>query len=159
MQLSEAIRLLINFLTVITMIIVVLIVARIAQKRKEMSEVVGVSGTTYLMIVGTVEIFYTTGLIMILSAMGINVIQHLQHLEFLKFFKAIHSVDVTKMKLVGKLGWIGFTMNCLVTFIAPGYLLIRGGRRLPRFIYISTWTEIGLELIVISLIFTSLFLG
>ncbi len=159
MNLGDTIRLLINFTTMITMAIVIVIVARVIQKRKQMTAEMGVSGTTYLMIVGVVEIFYTTGLIMILSAMGVNVLEHLQHLEFGKFFKAIDSVDVSKLKFIGKIGWTGFAMNCAVTFIAPGYLLTRGGKKLPKFIYYSAWTEIGLELIVITLVFTSLALG
>jgi len=159
MKLSEVISLSINFTTLITMAIVIVIVARVVQKRKEMTQAIGVSGTTYLMIVGIVEVFYTAGLIMILSAMGINVLQHLQHLEFGRFFKAIDSVDVSGMKFVGTLGWAGFALNCAVTFIAPGYLLIRGGKKLPKFIYFSAWTEIGLEMIVITLIFISLSVG
>lgn len=159
MKPGEIIQLLVNFTTLITIVIVIVIVARVIQKRKELTEEIGVSGKTYLLIVGTVEIFYTTGLIMILSAMGINVLQHLQNMEFGKFFKAIDSVDVSKMKFVGTLGWIGFTMNCAVTFIAPAYLLLQGGKKLPKFIYISAWTEIGLELIIITLIFISLMFG
>lgn len=159
MKLTEIIHLLINFTTLITMAIVIVIVARVAQKRKELTQEIGVSGKTYLLIVGIVELFYTTGLIMILSAMGINVLQHLQNLEFGKFFKAIDSVDVSKMKFVGTLGWIGLGINCVVTFIAPGYLLLGGGKKLPKFIYVSAWTEIVLELIVITFIFTSLALG
>lgn len=159
MKLTEIIHLLINFTTLITMAIVIVIVARIVQKRKDLTQEMGVSGKTYLLIVGTVEVFYTTGFIMILSAMGINVIQHLQNLEFGKFFSAIDSVDVSRMKFVGALGWIGLGINCVVTFIAPGYLLLRGGKKLPKFIYLSAWTEIVLELIVITLVFTSLALG
>lgn len=159
MKLTEIIHLLINFTTLITMAIVIVIVARVVQKRKDLTQEMGVSGKTYLLIVGTVEVFYTTGLIMILSAMGINVIQHLQNLEFGKFFSAIDSVDVSRMKFVSTLGWIGLGINCVVTFIAPGYLLLRGGKKLPKFIYFSAWTEIALELIVITLIFTSLAFG
>jgi hypothetical protein len=141
------------------MVIVIVIVAYILHRNKDLKKEIGVSGRTYLIIVGTVEIFYTAGLIMILAAMGVNVLEHLQNLEFGKFFSAIDSVDVSRLKFAGTLGWIGFGMNCAVTFLAPAYLLIRGGRKLPKLIYISAWAEIGLETIVISLVFTSLFFG
>jgi hypothetical protein len=91
--------------------------------------------------------------------MGINILQHLQNLEFGKFFSAINSVDVSNMKYAGKIGWIGFSINCAVTFLAPAYLLIKGGRKLPSAIYWAAWVEVGLETIVISLVFLSLFLG
>jgi hypothetical protein len=159
MQLGEFVRLAINLTTIVTMVIVVVVVALIIRRKGDLSKEIGVSGKTYLLIVGAVEIVYTTGIILILYAMGVNVLQHLQNLEFGKFLSAIDSVDVSKMKFAGTLGWIGFGMNCAVTFLAPGYLLIRGGKKLPRFIWVSAWTEIGLETIVISLVFTSLFIG
>jgi len=159
MQLSEIMRLLINIITVITMVIVIVIVGYILRRNKDLKAEIGVSGKTYLIIVGIVEIFYTTGLIMILAAMGVNVLEHLQNLEFGKFFSAIDSVDVSKLKFAGTLGWIGFGMNCVVTFLAPGYLLIWGGKKLPKLIYLSAWAEIGLETIVITLVFVSLKIG
>lgn len=159
MQLSEITRISLNVITFLTMIIVLIIIGMIMKRRKDLSQEVGVSAKTYLIIVGTVEIFYTAGLVMILAAMGINVLEHLQNLELGKFFKSIDSVDVSRMKFVGVLGWIGFGMNCAITFIAPLYLLIKGGKRLPKIIYWSVWTEIILETVVITLIATSLFLG
>jgi hypothetical protein len=158
-EMGEIIRLLINIATVITIAIVVVITVRVIQKRKTLSQDMGVSVKTYIIIVGIVEVIYDAGLLMILSSMGVNVLQHLQNLEVGKLIKAIDSVDVSKMKFLGTLGWIGFSINCVVAFVAPAYLLIWGWKKLPKFIFVSAWLEIGLEMIVITLIFISLFLG
>ncbi len=159
MNLSETIKLLINITTMITIAIVIIISFYLFRRRKVLNEKAGVSVKTYLWIVGIVEVIYDVGIILILYAMGVNVLQHLKHLEFGKFFSAIDSVDISKMKYVGTIGWIGFSMNCAVTYIAPVYLLIKGGKKLPPLIYSAAWTEIGLETVVRTLVFISLFLG
>jgi hypothetical protein len=128
MNLSETIRLLVNVITVITIVIVLAVMFFVIKKSHDFTAEMGISGKTYLWIVGIVEIIYDIGLIMILYSMGINILQHLQNLEFGKFFSAINSVDVSNMKYAGKIGWIGFSINCAVTFLAPAYLLIKGGR-------------------------------
>ena len=159
MNLGELIRLLVNVLTVITIAIVLAVMFFVINKRHDLKKEMGVSAKTYLWIVGIVEVIYDIGLLLILYSMGVNIIQHLQNLEFGKILSAINAVDVSKMKYAGKAGWIGFSINCAVTFIAPAYLLIKGGKKLPKVIYGAAWLEIGLESIVISLVFLSLFLG
>ena len=158
MNITETIKLIINITTMITIGIVIIISIFLFRSRKEIKERAGVSLKTYLWILGIVEVFYDIGIILILYAMGVNVLNHLQHLEFGKFFRAIDSVDVSKMKYAGTIGWIGFAMNCSVSYVAPAYLLIKGGKSLPRLIYSAAWTEIGLETVVRALVFISLFL-
>ncbi|MFA7319554.1 MAG: hypothetical protein WC022_03105 [Parcubacteria group bacterium] len=159
MKLKELIQLLLNITTLITIVVAIIIVARIAKRKGELTEATGVSGRTYLILVGVVEVCYTAGLLLILSAMGVNVLQHLQNLEFGKLVAAVDSVDLSNLKFAGTLGWVGLGINSTTSFLAPGYLLVRGGKKLPRFIYISAWTEVGLEMIVISLVFISLKFG
>jgi hypothetical protein len=141
---------------VITIVITVIIVGTIVRRRKDLTQEFGISGKTYLLIVFIVEIFYTIGLILILSALGINILSHLQALEFTKFIKTLDSVDLTKAKFIGTLGWIGLGMNVIIAFIAPCYLLIKGGKKLPKIIRYPVYTEITLELIIIFLVAVSL---
>jgi hypothetical protein len=159
MNLSEIIRLLVNLITIITIFITVVIVGLIVRKRKDLAEEFGVSGKLYLFLVFSAEVIYTVGLMLILSALGVNVLVHLQNLGFAKFMKTIHSADLAKVKFTSTLGWVGLVLNCSIAFLAPGYLLVKGGKRLPKLIRYSALTEIILELVVISLVVISFCLG
>lgn len=159
MQLSEIHKILLNVATVIAWGLGISISLFAVAKLRKMKEELGVSFRTYLILVGTTEIFYIIGAAMILSAMGINVMRHLVNLEFWKFCEIMNKFDWSKIKIIGIIGWIGFTINRLVSFLSPGYLLLYGGKRLPKYFYYSACTEIGLETFLTLLIFVSLITG
>lgn len=96
---------------------------------------------------------------MILSAMGINVMQHLVKLEIWKFYQIISKFDISTIQIIGVIGWIGFVINRSISFLSPGYLLIYGGRKLPKYFFYSAWTEVTLEIVTSVLIFITLKFG
>lgn len=128
-------------------------------KGKKMKEDLGVSFKTYLTLVGITEVIYIVGAAMILSAMGVNVLHHLAKLEIWEFYQIMSRFDWNTVKIIGIIGWIGFAINRSISFVSPGYLLIAGGKRLPRYFFYSAWTEIGLETVLTALIFVSLVTG
>lgn len=156
MALSELHKLILNIFTLVAWLVGIAIMMVLVARRKSLKAEMGVSYKTYLALVGLTEIFYVIGAIMILSAMGINVMQHLARLEFWKFYQIIRKFDVATIQVIGAVGWVGFLINTFVAFLSPGYLLIRGGKRLPKYFYYSAWTEITIETCVTVLIFSSL---
>ena len=159
MQLSEIQKIILNFITVISWALGILISIVAASKGRKMKEQMGVSFKTYLLLVSITEVLYTIGAAMILSAMGINVMKHLARLEFWRFYQIMRGFDLTTIKIIGIVGWIGFIINRSISFLSPGYLLLYGGRKLPKYFYYSAWTEIGLESFMTVLIFVSLIAG
>lgn len=159
MQLSEINKIVLNIFTTVAWLLgIVISVVAVALGRK-MKERMGVSFKTYLSIVAITEIFYIIGAIMILSAMGVNVMQHLARLEFWRFYQIVSKFDMTTIQIIGVIGWIGFVINRTVSFLSPGYLLIYGGRRLPKYFFYSAWTEVTLEVMTSLLIFVTLRFG
>ena len=156
MELTELQKLGINAATIITWITGIGVALVAAVKGKKMSAEMGVSAKTYLILVGVVEIFYTLGAIMILSAMGINIMKYLADMEFGKVFGAVKDLDMTTVKIIGVMGWIGFIINRSVSFLSPAYLIIYGGRKLHPFFWWSARLEVCLEIFMTCLIFTSL---
>jgi len=148
-----------NFITVAAWLVGILISLIAVVKSRKMKEDLGVSFKTYMALVGVTEIIYVVGAAMILSAMGVNVLQHLAKLEIWKFYQIMSRFDWNTVKIIGIIGWIGFVINRSISFVSPGYLLIAGGRKLPRYFFYSAWTEIGLETILTVLIFVSLTAG
>jgi len=159
MELSEVNKIFLNIATTIVWLLGIVIIAVIVVKGKKMKEEMGVSFKTYLSLVAITEVFYTIGAIMILSAMGINVMQHLSRLEFLKFYQITSRFDISTIQIIGVIGWIGFVINRLISFLSPGYLLIYGGKKLPKYFFYSAWTEVTLEVITSVLIFITLKFG
>lgn len=159
MQLSEINKIFLNIFTTVAWLLgIVISVVAVALGRK-MKERMGVSFKTYLSIVAITEIFYIIGAVMILSAMGVNVMQHLARLEFWKFYQIMSKFDVATIQIIGMIGWVGFVINRTVSFLSPGYLLIYGGRRLPKYFFYSAWTEVTLEVLTSLLIFVTLRFG
>lgn len=159
MQLSEINKIVLNIFTTVAWLLgIVISVVAVALGRK-MKERMGVSFKTYLSIVAITEIFYIIGAVMILSAMGVNVMQHLARLEFWKFYQIMSKFDVATIQIIGMIGWVGFVINRTVSFLSPGYLLIYGGRRLPKYFFYSAWTEVTLEVLTSLLIFVTLRFG
>jgi hypothetical protein len=148
-----------NIITLMAWVLGILISLVAVVKGRKMKEELGVSFKTYLTLVGITEIIYIVGAAMILSAMGVNVLQHLAKLEIWQFYQIMSRFDWTTVKIIGIIGWIGFAINRSISFVSPGYLLIAGGRKLPRYFFYSAWTEIGLETVLTTLIFFSLSTG
>lgn len=160
MKLSALHKIILNAVTLVVAVIVVVILALVITKGgKMMQEQTGVSYKTYLLLVVIAEIFWIVGAVMILSAMGINVMQNLAQLKLWKFYQVISKFDATTIRLVGIVGWIGFVMNRSISFLSPGYLLIFGGRKLPSYLFYLAWTEVGLEIFMTMLIFVTLKFG
>ncbi len=159
MQLSELQKLILDGAALATGVIVVFITLGIVAKRKEIREESGVSLKVYLTLIGSVEVFWIVGVVMILSAMGVNVMQDLTRLEVVKFFSVVEHFDVKTMHVIGIIGWVGFAMNRGVSFVSPAYLLIIGGRKLPRFIFYSAVMEVSLEALATVVIFLALKFG
>lgn len=159
MQLSEIHKIFLNVTTIFAWVLGICISFFAVAKGRKMKEKLGVSFKAYLILVGTTEIFYIIGAAMILSSMGINVMRHLANLEFWKFYEIINKFNWATIEIIGIIGWIGFAVNRLVSFLSPGYLLIYGGKRLPKYFYYSACTEIGLETFLTLLIFVSLIVG
>lgn len=152
-------RIALNGVTIAAWILGVCIMCVIVAKRKKLQQEMGVSVKTYLLLVVIVEIFYTVGVLLILSAMGLHVMQHLARLEFKTVYGILQGFDMTTVRIVGVMGWIGFGINLSVSFLTPLYLLIKGGRKLHRQLRVLAWTEIGLESFIAMLIFSSLKFG
>ena len=159
MELSEVNKIFLNIATTIAWLLGIFIIAVIVVKGRKMKEEMGVSFKTYLSLVAITEVFYTIGAIMILSAMGINVMHHLARLEFWKFYQITSRFDISTIQIIGVIGWIGFVINRSISFLSPGYLLIYGGRKLPKYFFYSAWTEVTLEVITSVLIFITLKFG
>ncbi len=152
-------RIALNGVTVAAWILGICIMCIIVAKRKKMQQEAGVSVKTYLSLVVAVEILYIVGVIMILTAMGLHVMQHLARLEFRSVYGILQDFDMSTVRFVGVMGWIGFGLNLSVSFLTPLYLLIKGGRKLHRHLRFLAWTEIGLESFIAILIFASLKFG
>jgi hypothetical protein len=159
MELSEVNKILLNIATIIAWLFGIFISVVAVAKGKKLREEAGVSFKTYLSLVAVTEVLYTIGAIMILSAMGINVIQHLARLEIWKFYQIMSKFDMSTIQLIGAVGWIGFVINRSISFLSPGYLLIYGGKKLPKYFFYSAWTEVTLEVITSILIFITLKFG
>ncbi|HAV11322.1 MAG TPA: hypothetical protein DCX32_02150 [Candidatus Moranbacteria bacterium] len=156
MEFTDFQKIILNAATIIAWITGIGISVVAAIKGRKMQEEMGVSAKVYLFLVGITEIFYIIGALMILSAMGINVSQHLANLEFGKVFQIVKSLDMTTIKIIGILGWVGFVINRSISFLSPGYLIIYGGKRLHPFFWWSSRVEVSLEIVMTFLIFTSL---
>ena len=155
----ELLKLALNLITMVAWALGILISLFVVAKGRKMKNELGVSFKTYMILVGITELVYIIGAAMILSAMGINTLQHLANLNFWKFYELMGRFDWPTVKIIGALGWIGFVINRFISFISPGYLLIAGGKRLPRYFYYSAWTEVGIETVLTALIFISLVEG
>ncbi len=90
---------------------------------------------------------------------GSNVAQHLANLEVKKVYEIMSQFDVTTIKIIGVLGWVGFIINRGVSFLSPGYLILVGGQKLHPYFRASAWTEIALEVLTTALVFVSLMWG
>ncbi len=137
----------------------VIVIIYVLSKRNEIKEETGVSMKTYLALVAMAEIFYVIGAAMVLSAMGMNVMRHLSELQLWKFPEIMSRLDIGAVNVIGAVGWSGFVINRSISFLNPGYLLIYGGKRLPRYIYFSSWIEIGLEILITILMALALIAG
>lgn len=159
MNLPEIQKVILNSITIVAWALGIFIsffmVARGIKRKGE----IGVSFKTYFILVVITEIFYAIGAAMILTAMGINTIQHLANLELWKFYQIISKIDLTTIKIVGIVGWVGFAINRSVSFLSPGYLIVYGRKKLPKFFYYSALTEVSLETFMTVLIFVSLIAG
>ncbi len=148
-----------NIVTIVAWAIGIGLTLYVITRRKKMQEQMGISAKTYLSLVVGVEILYTTGVILILTAMGINVMQHLVRLEFQRAYTVLSQFDHSTIRLVGVMGWVGFFINMGVSFVTPVYLLIAGGDKLhPRIRFLAR-TEIWLEIVTAVLIFITLKFG
>ena len=156
---SEWMKIAINATTVVAWVLGVVISVVAVAKGTKMKSEMGVSLRTYLSLVAVTEVFYIIGALMILAAMGMNVAQHLARLEFRAVYEIVNQFDVTTIKIVGIVGWVGFVINRGVSFLSPGYLILAGGKRLHPYFQASAWTEIGLEIITTVLVFVSLKVG
>lgn len=159
MQLSEIQKLVLDGTALATGAIVIIITFGIIAKRRELKANSGVSLRVYLTLLASVEIFWIAGAAMILSAMGVNVMGHLARLDVSKFFSAVDKLDIKTMRIIGIVGWVGFAVNRGVSFVSPGYILIAGGRKLPRFMLYSAVLEISLETLATIVIFLALKFG
>jgi len=159
MELSEVNKIFLNIATTIAWLLGILISVVAVARGKRLKEATGVSFKTYLSLVAVTEVLYTIGAIMILSAMGINVMQHLAKLEIWKFYQIISKFDISTIQIIGFVGWVGFAINRSISFLSPGYLLIYGGKKLPRYFFYSAWTEVTLEVITSVVIFITLKFG
>lgn len=159
MELSSVQKAVLNIITVTVWALGILVILFVLSKGKELKQETGVSLKTYLAIVGLAEIFYVIGALMILSTMGLNVMRHLAEFEIWKLSQAVERLDMGTVQVIGAVGWGGFAINRSISFLAPGYLLVYGGRRLPGYIYLSVWAEIGLETLTSALIAVSLVAG
>jgi hypothetical protein len=159
MELSEVNKIFLNIATTIAWLLGIFISVVAVAKGKKLKEESGVSFKIYLSLVAITEVLYTIGAIMILSAMGINVMQHLAKLEIWKFYQIMSKFDISTIQIIGFVGWVGFVINRSISFLSPGYLLIYGGKKLPRYFFYSAWTEVTLEVITSILIFITLMFG
>lgn len=159
MEISSASKVVLNFVTFLAWLIGIAISFAAVAKGKKLNALSGVCYKKYLLLVGATEAIYIIGAAMILSAMGINVINHLAEMELWKFYQIVSSFDVSTIEIVGLLGWLGFFINRAISFVSPGYLLIRGGKRLPKYFFYSACTEVCLEVVTTILIFVTLRVG
>ena len=153
---SELQKLLIDVFTLVACACGILIGASVLMKGKLMEVEAGISFKIYLTLVGITEVFYVMGAVLIISAMGVNILHHLAKLELLTFCRMVKKFDMKTVQVIGMMGWIGFIINRSVSFLSPGYLLFSGGRRLPRYLFYSAWTEVCLECIITALLFMAL---
>jgi len=159
MQLSETEKLILNAITIIAWALGILLIITVITKGRKFREEIGISLKTYLTLVMITEVFYTIGAAMILSTMGVNIMRHLVNLAFWKFSRVVSKFDLSTVQVIGTIGWVGFVVNRSISFVSPSYLIIAGGKRLPRYFYYSAWTEVGLEALITVLIFISLIAG
>jgi|SRR6185369_2737614 len=153
---SEWSKVALNIVTFVAWAIGIAVTLYIVTRRKKMQEQMGISTKTYLSLVIGVEILYSTGVVLILSAMGINVLQHLARLEFREVYGILSHFDRGAIQLVGIMGWVGFLINFGVSFITPTYVLWAGGDRLHPDIRFLAKAEIWLEVATALLIFITL---
>lgn len=158
MELSEIQKLLVNAATVVAWAIGIGITVVAVAKGNRMRDEMGVSYKVYLSLAAVTEVVYVIGAVMILSAMGVNALTHLANLELWEFAKVVYKLDVTTMRVVGIVGWAGFILNRGISFLSPAYLLIAGGKKLPRYFWYSAWTEVTVEVAMTIFIFVSLWL-
>jgi len=159
MEFSEVHKILLNAVTVLAWGMGILISVIAVAKGRKMKAELGVSIKTYFILVAVTELIYIIGAAMILSAMGINVMRHLAALEFWQFYEIMSRFDWSTIKIIGVVGWVGFAINRTISFVSPGYLLIYGGRKLPRYFFYSACTEVTLEVLLTILIFITLISG
>lgn len=153
---GEWTKIVLNAATIVAWVLGIVISVVAVAKGNKMKGGIGVSLKTYLFLVVITEVFYTVGAIMILAAMGINVMRHLADLEFHRVYEILSRFDMMTIQIIGVVGWTGFVINRGVSFLSPGYLLIAGRGKLHSYFRISAWTEVGLEIITTILIFVSL---
>lgn len=159
MELTTIHKVFLNAATVIAWALGIVISVVAVAKGKKMRQEFGVSYKTYLALVGITEVFYAIGAMMILSSMGVNVMGHLARLEIWEFCRVVLSFDLSTIRIIGLVGWIGFIINRTISFVSPGYLLIWGGRKLPAYFLYSACTEVLLEIVTTALVFISLKYG
>ena len=152
----EWIKIAVNAATFVAWVLGIAITAVAVAKGKKMRDEMGVSIRVYLSLAGITEVVYTIGALMILSAMGINVMQHLANLEFQQVYTLLSKFDLSTIQIVGVVGWMGFVINRTVSFLSPGYLLIAGGKKLHPYFRRSAWLEVCLEIVTTVLVFISL---
>lgn len=150
---SEWGKIILNIVTFVAWIIGIGVTLYVVSRRKKLQ---GISAKTYLSVVVGVEMLYTTGVVLILTAMGINVIQHLARLEFREVYGILSHFDRSTIRVVGIMGWVGFFINFGVSFVTPAYLLIAGGEKLHPQIRFLAKAEIWLEIVTAMLIFITL---
>ncbi len=142
---AVVLKLIMNAATVVAWVLGIFLSVFAVSKGSKLKEEMGVSFGMYMTLVGVTEVIYSVSALLILSAMGINVVQYLVELNFRQALAILQSFDVTTIQIVGVLGWVGFVINRLISYVSPLYLLIAGGKKLHRYFVISAWTEITLE--------------
>ncbi len=154
---SPLMKLIVNVTTGIDWILGIAISVVAVSKGKSMKSEMGVSVSKYFALVAVTEVLYAVGALMILSAMGLNVMRYLVELNVSGLvFELLGRFDISTIRIIGLVGWIGFVLNRTVSFISPSYLLIAGGKRLHYYFRVSAWTEITLEFATTILVFLSL---
>jgi len=158
--LTELRKVLLNVATVAAWLFgIVISFTAVVKGQKRLKEESGISFKTYMLLVFVTEIVYAIGALMILSAMGVNVMEHLANLEIGRFFEIMRKFDVTTIRIIGVVGWVGFVVNRSISFLTPLYLIVWGGRKLPSYFLVSAWTEVTLELITTIFVFACLKIG
>lgn len=145
-----------NVATIVTWALTIAITMAAIVQGKKLGDKSGISIKKYLFCMAITEVLYTIGSIMVLSAMGVNVVQHLASLDIWKAHEIVGSLNATTIKTIGIFGWIGFAINAVVVFLSPVYVIVAGGKDLHPYFKISAWTEIVLEIITTIMIFVSL---
>jgi|GEM_PF-1125741 len=154
---SAGMKLIVNATTAVDWVLGIMISVVAVSKGKSMKSEMGVSVSRYFAVVAVTEVLYAVGALMILSAMGMNVMRYLVELDLSGLvFGLLERFDVTTIRIVGIVGWIGFVLNRTVSFVSPSYLLIAGRGNLHPYFRMSAWTEIALETATTVLVFLSL---